>query len=100
MPLADPPILDRLRIELAAPQRDAELLADLVARALVVGVGVGQRVRGDRPSPQLLRIEPACVAGAGVDEHVTEQVEVDRVRRQRAQHVDVVGELLHRCARA
>ena len=58
-----------------------------LARALVVGVGMGERVGGDLAALDLADDPPPGQAGAGVDEDVAHQVDVDPVGREAAQHV-------------
>ena len=62
--LIAPGRLHRRHVVLPAPQRDPQLLADRVAGALVVGVGVGQRVRGDRPAGDLAHDPPLAPGGS------------------------------------
>ena len=59
-------------VALPAPQRDLEPFADRVARALVVGVGVGERVRGQGPSADLAHDALLGLARGGVDQHVAD----------------------------
>jgi hypothetical protein len=44
---------------------------------------------------QLAEDAAGGVAGGGVDEHVLDQVDVDRVRGESAELPDAVGELFH-----
>ena len=64
--------------------------------ALMVGVGVRERVGGDGAAAQLAQDPLGGMSRARVDEHVTDQVDVDRVRRKPVEQVEVVGEPLHR----
>ena len=88
-------VLRQRDVGLAHPVGDAELLADRIARALMVDVRVHQRVGGDRPAAKLTQDSPAVVAGARVDHDVPEQVDVEDVRRKPPQLPDPVGEPLH-----
>jgi hypothetical protein len=78
-------------VALAAPERDPERLADGVAGAVVVGVGMGQRVGGDTASLELAQDAPASAGGARVDQYVADQVDVDGVARAAVQAKDVRG---------
>ena len=78
------------------PERDAERLAHLVARALVVRVRVGERVSGDRVALQLAEDPAARVPGSGIHEHILEEEDVDAVRRKAGELPDALRELLHR----
>ena len=49
-------VLGGVDVPLPHPEGDAEALADGVAGALVVGVGVGERVRGERVALELAMI--------------------------------------------
>ena len=89
-------VLGGIGVALADPEGDVEGAADLVGGALVVRVGVGQGVGGDLVGADLLEDLPARVAGAGVDQHVLDQVGVDRVREEeRVEVPHPVGDLLH-----
>ena len=59
-------------------------LADLLARALVVGVRVRQGVGAHLVAAHLPQDPPAGVARRGVHDHVAHQVDVDRVGRKAA----------------
>ena len=63
--------------------------------ALVVWVGVGEGVSGDRMAVDPAQDATGGVARGGVDEHVLDDVDVDGVRRKAADLPDAVGELLH-----
>jgi hypothetical protein len=78
------------------PEGDPKLLADLLARALVIGMRMGEGVRPDRVTPQLTEDAPARMTRCGVHDNVTDQVDVDRVRRKSSKLVDVVCEPLDR----
>ena len=56
---------------------------------------VRERVGRHLVTVELAEDAPPGMARAGVDEHVAHQVDVDRVRREPAQHVQAVGEALH-----
>ena len=89
-------VLGGIGVALADPQGDVQGAADLVGGALVVRVGVGQRVGGDLVGADLLEDLAARVAGAGVDQHVLDQVGVDRVgEEERVEVPHLVGDLLH-----
>ena len=79
----------------AAPQRDAEPLADRVARALVVGVGVGERVRADRAAliSRMMRRSAWRVA-ASISTSPTRYTLI-AFGGHPLQQVDALGELLH-----
>ena len=63
-------------------------------------MSVGQGVGADVVTAELAEDSPARLAGAGVDQDVSEQVGVDRVRQHdRVQVPDAVGELLHAAER-
>jgi hypothetical protein len=79
-------------VSFSTPKRDVEGLADRVARAVVVRVGVGERVCGDGAAGQLAEDALAVAGGAGVDEDVAGQVHIDRVARPAAELEDVVGD--------
>lgn len=87
--------LHRRDIARPAPQRDAQFGADGVARTLMVGVGVGQRVGAQLPPCELAQDPPARVLGARIHEHIRDQVDVDRVGRETPQLEDPVGEFAH-----
>ena len=96
LPLADELwVLGGVGVGLPHPVGDRELGADAVACALVIGMGVGERVRGDLAALELLEDAAAVVARGGVDEDILEQVGVDRVRREARELPDAVSELLH-----
>src|SRR2546423_14815488 len=65
--LHDAAVLDRVGVALAAPQRQAELLAHVVAGALMVGGGVSEGVRGHGATVQLAEDPLGGVAGRGGD---------------------------------
>src|SRR5436305_1667441 len=75
-------VLRRRHVGLAHPVRDAELRTHLPARALVVRVRVRQGVGGDLAALDLPENPPAGVARGRVHEHVADEVDVDRVRRE------------------
>jgi hypothetical protein len=58
----------------------------------VVGVGVGERVRANRAAFELAEDALAVTRGAGVDQYVTGQVDVDRVAGPAAELEDVIGD--------
>src|SRR3954452_4663331 len=93
--LRDRALLHGVGIGLVAPERDAEGLADLLARSLVVGMRVGERMRRDGATLELAQDAAPRAARGGVDQHVAYHVDVDPVRREAAQQPDVVGELTH-----
>jgi len=80
---------------LAAPQRNGQNLADGVTGALVIGVGVRERVCKDGAPAQLAQDPPLGPARTGVDQHVVEQVHVDRVGRQPVQLEEVFRQPSH-----
>ena len=86
--------LHDLCVVCAAPQGDFELVAYGVARPVVVRVGVGEGVRFDAAPGELAQDAPAVAGGAGVDQDVTGQVDVDRVARPAAELEEVVGDPL------
>lgn len=88
-------ILERVGIPLARPERHAEVLADRAAGPLVIGVCVGYYVGGERSASEPAKDAPAGVAGGGIDEHILDEVGVDRVRREAAEPEDPCRELLH-----
>ena len=90
-----PPARRPNQAEAAPHQRGSLRLADLVAGALVVGVGVRQRQGGDGMPAHLAEDAPGGVARAGVDDHVPHQVDVDRVRREAVQQRQAVDQALH-----
>ena len=53
-----------LGIGLAAPERQPERLADRMGGSLVIGVGMGQRVRDQRPAANLAEDPPAPRTGS------------------------------------
>ncbi len=61
----------------------------------MVRMGVGERVRGHRAPGELLQDPLRVRAPHGVHEHVTDQVAVDRVRREPGDEMDTVGDLAH-----
>ncbi len=85
-------------VVLAHPERNAERLAHLVARPLVIGVRVGDGVGGHGVALELAEDAPPRVPGAGIDEHVLEEEDVDAVRRKAGELPDTLRELLHRAA--
>jgi hypothetical protein len=88
-------VLGGVGVGLADLVGDAEALADGVTRALVVRVRVGEGVGVDRAALDLAQDAAAGVAAGRVDQHITDHVDVDRVRRKAGEHPDVGGELLH-----
>ena len=80
---------------LSHPVRDAEALAHGVRCALVVGMGVGEGVRGEGAPLELLDDLARGEAGRGVDEDVVEEEDVDRVGWEEGELPDAVCELLH-----
>ena len=64
----------------------------------MVGMGVGQCMRRNRPAAELAQDPLAGVTGSGVDEHVADQVDVDRERRKAVEHVHVICEVLQGAA--
>ena len=76
----------------SAPQRDLQRFADGVARAEVVRVGVGEGVGAHGATGELAQDALAVAGGAGVDQDVAGQVDVDRVARPAAELEDVVGD--------
>src|SRR4051812_3645578 len=93
--LLDRALLHRIGVGLAAPERDAERLADLLARALVVRVGVRERVRRDLAVLELAQDARAGASGGGVYQHVADHVDVHRVARTPVQEPEVVSQLAH-----
>lgn len=85
-----PSPLSHVRVALAAPKRDRECVADGVARPIVVGMGVRQRVRAYATPGQLTEDAPMGKLGARVDEDIADQVDVDRVARP-AREPEYVG---------
>ncbi len=73
--------LHRVRVAGTAQQRDSQFRADGVACALVVWVGVCQRVRRDRMTRDLPQDPAPRMAGSCVDQHIAREVDVDRVAR-------------------
>jgi hypothetical protein len=67
-------------VGVADPEGDLEVLADVVAGPLVVGVSVGERVRGERVALDLTQDAAGGVAGRGIDQDVLDHEHVDRVR--------------------
>ncbi len=65
----DASVLERRGVTVPGPQGDAEVLADRVAGPLVIRVGVGHDVGGERPAVELTNDAPPGVAGGRVDEH-------------------------------
>src|SRR5262245_22210115 len=89
-------VLGRVRIALAYPEGDAEVLAQLMARTLMGGVRVGQGVRVDPVALELLQDLGRRVPGPGIDQDVVDQIGVDRVREKEGVEMpDAVGDLLH-----
>ena len=66
-----------------------------MAGALVVGMGMGERVCPHLPPRELTHDSPASVAGGGVHQDVAQQEHVDRVRRQAGELPNAVGYLFH-----
>ena len=66
-----------------------------MAGALVVGVGVRERVGRQGASAQLAQDPPLGLARRGVDQHVAREVDVDRVGREALQLEHAVREVLH-----
>jgi hypothetical protein len=83
-----------MRIPCAAPQGNSQRLADGVARPVVVGMRVGQRMRTDTAAAQLAQDPPVAELGAGVDQHIRDEVGVDRVARPAREPEYAGGELL------
>ena len=89
-------VLRGIGIVLADPEGDAEVLAQLVACPLVVGVCVGEGVCVDLVAPELLQDLARRVPGPGVDQDVFDEEGVDRVREEEGVEMpDAVGDLLH-----
>jgi hypothetical protein len=61
-----------VRVPLAAPKRDIERIADGMARAIVVGMGVGQRMRSYAMPRELTEDAPMVKHGTGVDEDIAD----------------------------
>src|SRR5215212_9196451 len=59
-------VLDGVRVALPGPQRDPEALAHRLAGALVVGVGVGHDVRGERAAAEVAHDLTPAEASASV----------------------------------
>src|SRR3954465_3303422 len=93
--LLDRAPLHRIGVGLAAPERDAERLAHLLARALVVRVRVREGVRLDVATLALAQDAPAGAARGGVDQDIADHVDVDRVARPSVEQPQVVGQLPH-----
>jgi hypothetical protein len=89
------PGLDGLGVVLAGPQRQAELLADGVAGAEMVGMGVRHEVRGDIAAAEIAQDAPPRSRRARVDEHVADEVDVDRVGRPAPELVHVERQRSH-----
>ena len=56
---------------------------------------MGEDMCGYAPTLKLAQDRASVVPRAGVDEHVANEVGVYRIRRERFDHVDVVGEAFH-----
>ena len=93
--LAEVAGLHRVGVALAAPQLDTEPLADLLARALMIRVGVGERMGRDPVAFDLAEDAPSREPRPGIHQHVAHQEDVDRVRRKAAQLPEVVRYLFH-----
>ena len=76
-PAADPwgraGALRNVRIARAAPQRDSQRLADRVARSVVVGMRVRERMRSDTAADQLAQDPPVAELGGGGDQHIRDE---------------------------
>ena len=72
------------------------MLADRMARSLMVGVGVRQGVQRDRSAPQPAQDPPGGESRGRVDQHRPQQVDVDRVRWKAFEDEQVVSQLFHR----
>ena len=81
-------VLGRGGVALGDPERDRERLANLLRGALVVGVDMGEGVRGDTPALQLAQDPSRGVPCRGVDEDVLDEVRVDGVRREAGEQPD------------
>lgn len=86
---------ERRRITGADPHGDTEGRGDVRRPAGVVGVHVGQRVRGDRVAGQRPDELLAVRRDPRVDQDVPEDVRVDPVTRREGDGVGPLGELLH-----
>ena len=88
------PLHDR-RVDLVAGQRHAQRPADRGGRATVVRVAVGQRHQRGWPAAQRPQQPAAGPARAGVDEHVLDEVLVDRVGRDALEQPHAGGHGFH-----
>jgi adenine phosphoribosyltransferase len=89
-------VLGGVGVALGDPEWDVQGAADLVRGALMVGMGMRERVGGDLVRSELAENLAGAVTGAGVDEDVLDQVGVDRIREEEGVEVpDPVGDLLH-----
>ena len=93
---ADRARADRLGLPGRRPQRQAERAAHGRARALVVGVGMGEGVGPDRDAAELAQDPAGGVARRGVHEHVLDEVDVEGVARAAREQPDAGGDLLQR----
>jgi hypothetical protein len=73
-------VLGGIGVAGADPERDPKPLTHCVARALMVGMGVGERVGVDLLAGDLAQDPTRRVAGRRVDQDVADHVDVDRVR--------------------
>lgn len=69
-------------IALVASERDAELPADRGGGALVIGVAVSESDKAEGASAKLTHQPPTPPACAGVDENITDEVDVDDMARE------------------
>ena len=94
-PAQDVAVLHRRDVALRAPQRNPERLADAPARALVVGVGVRERVRAQWMAAKLAQDAPVRELRPGIDQNIVEHIDVDGIRRDSAELPHPVRERLH-----
>ena len=86
---------DRVRVAVAGEHREVERARERGARALVVGVRVGDEVAGELAAGDLAHDPPRGPARAGVDDPAVGEVDVDGVARDAVEQVESFGDLFH-----
>jgi hypothetical protein len=74
-------------VGLTTPERNAQLLANLVAGPLVIGMGMRQDVGANRVTAKLAQDPSTIKSRGGINEHIAHQVDVEGIGRKPTQVV-------------